>query len=190
MVAKGLDFPNVTLVGLVSADAALSVPDFRAAERCDQLVAQVAGRAGRGSRPGRVIVQAFDTEAPAIQCALSGQARPFYQEQMRLRQTYGYPPHGGLVRFIWRGESLAAVAKTAEHAVAQLRKILPNGANALGPSEAGLAYLQGEHRWHCLIKGTNRRQLQELLDHAAVNEVFQVQNGVHLTIDVDPMAIS
>ena len=133
----------MTLVGLVAADAALAVPDFRAAERCYQLVAQVAGRAGRGERPGRVIVQAFDTEATAIQCALNGQARQFYQEQMRLRQSYGYPPQGALVRFIWRGPSLAAVANVAENAVTHLRRVVHAMENAekvvvLGASEAGL----------------------------------------------------
>jgi primosomal protein N' (replication factor Y) len=191
MVAKGLDFPNVTLVGLVAADAALAVPDFRAAERCYQLVAQVAGRAGRGQRPGRVIVQAFDTEAPAIQCALAGQARPFYREQMRLRDMYGYPPHGALVRLLWRGSSLSAVAQTAEQAVTALRKVgLEERLHILGPSEAGMPYLQGEHRWHCLVKGRDRRQLQRVLDAAAQGSVFQVRSGVSLTIDVDPMAIT
>ena len=114
MVAKGLDCPKVTLVGVVGADQGLNVPDFRAAERTYQLVAQVAGRAGRGERPGRVVVQTFDPETPAITCALNQQPRTFYDAELELRDRYGYPPYSGLLRIMWRGPVEQKVVQCAQ----------------------------------------------------------------------------
>src|SRR5690606_18489594 len=100
MIAKGLDFPNVTLVGVVSADSALNLPDFRAAERTFQLVTQVAGRTGRGERGGRVVVQTFDPDHPAIQAAARHDFERFAREELPTRQALGYPPFGVMARII------------------------------------------------------------------------------------------
>ena len=109
MIAKGLDFPNVTLVGVVSADTALHMPDFRSAERTFQLVAQVAGRTGRGEKLGRVIVQTYSPENPAIRLAALHDFVGFAAEELPMREKYGVPPFGRIVRVIARGPAEATV---------------------------------------------------------------------------------
>jgi primosomal protein N' (replication factor Y) len=186
MIAKGLDFPRVTLVGVLHADRCLSAPDFRAAERTYQLVAQVAGRAGRGERPGRVIVQAFDPEALPIACAVQGRPKPFYDAELALRAEYGYPPGAGLVRILWSGPLEPAVRAAAE---ADGQRVLDaatgSGAVVLGPTPAALAWLKGQHRWHLLIKTASRGEAQRLLDRIGP---FRRHAGVSCAVDVDPMA--
>ncbi len=189
MVAKGLDFPQVTLVGIVCADRGLSVPDFRAAERTYQLIAQVAGRAGRGEKPGTVVVQAFDTEALALRCAIDHRPKTFFDAEMEQRRAYRYPPFAGLVRIVWSGESLANVQLVAlEHgtriqAVAQACEVL-------GPNPAGLAFLKGMHRWHAMIKAPSRGAAQAFLDRLATAGGIEGEKGVRVAIDVDPYATS
>ncbi len=184
MVAKGLDFARVTLVGVLHADRCLSTPEFRAAERTYQLVAQVAGRAGRGERPGTVIVQAFDPEALPIACAVAGRPKPFYDAELALRAEYGYPPSSGLVRVLWTGPAEPAVRAAAE---TDGQRILdaasPLGAVVLGPTPAALAWLKGQHRWHLLIKAPSRGAAQSLLDALGP---LKRHSGVVTAIDVDP----
>ena len=112
MIAKGLDFPNVTLVGVVNADTALHLPDFRAAERTFQLVAQVAGRTGRGDRLGRVLVQTYSPDHPAIRSAAKHDYEGFAQNELPEREKYGVPPYGRFVRLIARGPEETAVSLT------------------------------------------------------------------------------
>jgi primosomal protein N' (replication factor Y) len=184
MVAKGLDFPRVTLVGVLAADRCLSAPDFRAAERTYQLVAQVSGRAGRGERPGRVIVQAFDPEALPIACAVEGRPKRFYDAELALRAEYGYPPSAGLVRLLWSGPDEAVVRRVAEtDGQRVLDAVVGTGAVVLGPTPAAIAFLKGQHRWHLLIKAPSRGAAQHLLDTLGA---FKRQAGVSLAIDVDP----
>jgi primosomal protein N' (replication factor Y) len=184
MVAKGLDFPRVTLVGVLAADRCLSAPDFRAAERTYQLVAQVSGRAGRGERPGRVIVQAFDPEALPIACAVEGRPKRFYDAELALRAEYGYPPSAGLVRLLWSGPDEATVRRVAEtDGQRVLNAVVGTGSVALGPTPAAIAFLKGQHRWHLLIKAPSRGAAQQLLD---ILGAFKRQAGVSLAIDVDP----
>jgi primosomal protein N' (replication factor Y) len=189
MVAKGLDFPRVTLVGVVAADHGLSIPDFRASERTYQLVAQVAGRAGRGERPGRVIVQAFDAEAPPIACALRGRPKTFYTAEIDLRSEYGYPPAGGLLRILWRGEDAARVQAVAEEHSQRLQAAA-QGEVVLGPTPAGLAFLKGQHRWHALVKAASRGAAQQFLDRLLADGPLKAKRGVKVAVDVDPYAIS
>ena len=111
MIAKGLDFPNVTLVGVVNADTALHLPDFRAAERTFQLVAQVAGRTGRGDRPGRVLVQTYSPDHPAIRSAAHHDYQGFVQTELPERERFGVPPYGRIVRLIARGPAESAVVR-------------------------------------------------------------------------------
>jgi primosomal protein N' (replication factor Y) (superfamily II helicase) len=188
MVAKGLDFPRVTLVGVLCADRALATPDFRASERTYQLIAQVAGRAGRGARPGTVIVQAFDPEAPAIRCAVHNQPRTFYDAELALRSEYGYPPGAGLVRILWTGaleEQVRAAAEAAAQAL--FDAATPLGCVVLGPTPAAISWLKGQHRWHALIKAPSRGTAQLWLD-----QVLPLKRaaGVQALIDVDPVTTS
>jgi primosomal protein N' (replication factor Y) len=189
MVAKGLDFPRVTLVGVLCADRALAVPDFRAAERTFQLVAQVAGRAGRGERPGAVVVQAYDTHALPIRCALERHPREFVDAELKLREEYGYPPFAGLVRFLWTGESLPDVQAAAQ-AHGDRLKAAAQGAVVLGPNPAGLAWLKGQHRWHALVKAGSRGAAQAFLDRLEADGGLPRMKQVHVALDVDPYLTS
>ena len=160
MVAKGLNFPRVTLVGVLAADHGLAAPDFRAAERTYQLIAQVAGRAGRAGDEGRVIVQAFDPEALAIDCALHNRAKQFYDNELALREQYAYPPFTALIRFLWKGEQAAQVERVAKEHSALIAQHC-QGEVLLGPSPAGISFAKGQYRWHCLVKGSSRGAIQQ-----------------------------
>jgi primosomal protein N' (replication factor Y) len=189
MVAKGLDFPRVTLVGIVAADRGLSLPDFRAAERTFQLVAQVAGRAGRGERPGTVVVQAFDTQAPALRCAVDHKPRTFVDAELQLREQYGYPPYAGLIRFLWSGESAAKVQVVATRHGELLSRVA-EGCVILGPNPAAVAFLKDQHRWHALVKAGSRGAAQAFLDRVEAAGGLKKEQGVHVAIDVDPYQTS
>ena len=189
MVAKGLDFPRVTLVGIISADKGLAVPDFRAAERTWQLVAQVSGRAGRGDKPGTVVVQAFDTEALALRCALEHRPKSFIDAELKLREEYGYPPYAGLIRILWSGPSLPNVQTVANEQGARLNEVL-GGAVMLGPSPAGMPFMKDQHRWHALIKASSRGAAQALLDRLETAGGLPRSKGVHIALDVDPYVTS
>ncbi len=121
MIAKGLDFPNVTLVGVINADTALHLPDFRAAERTFQLVTQVAGRTGRGDKGGRVLVQTFSPEHPAIQAAVQHDFGAFVREELPVRQAHQYPPVAAMVRLVVRGKQEAHTKMFAENLGDRLR---------------------------------------------------------------------
>lgn len=188
MVAKGLDFPKVTTVGVIQADRGLSIPDFRAAERTFQLVAQVAGRAGRGSHPGTVVVQAFDTEAPALRCALSLAVKRFYTAELQQRAEHSYPPHAGMLRFLWSGPSLRRVQNHAETVAGAITPLL-NDCRLLGPTPSGITMIKDQQRWHALVKGPSRRAIQRLMDRIAAANIALDCSGVRCAVDVDPITI-
>jgi len=185
MVTKGFDFPGVTLVGVVTADVALNVPDFRAAERAFQLLTQVSGRAGRGDRPGEVVVQTFNPEHASIQAASRHDFRGFYQEEIRGREELGFPPFGSLARFV-SGHLEEAVARSRIEAVAALLKPVVKrfDVRVLGPSTCPLSRLKDRYRWHLLLRAASREALQELL-----REVWpQVRKEIGgVTVDVEPI---
>lgn len=186
MVAKGLDFPRVTVVGVIGADRCLAAPDFRAAERTFQLICQVAGRSGRGERPGTVVVQAFDPQAPAVDCAVHNRAKTFYDAELALRAEYGYPPGAGLVRLLWSGPDEAQVRAAAEAEAQRLfDAAAPLGCVVLGPTPAALEWLKGRHRWHALIKAPSRGVAQQWLDQVLP---LGRAGGVTVAVDVDPLA--
>jgi primosomal protein N' (replication factor Y) len=189
MVAKGLDFPRVTLVGIVAADRGLSVPDFRSGERTWQLIAQVSGRAGRGERPGTVVVQAWDTQALPIRAALEHRSRLFVDAELKLREEYGYPPYTGLVRFLWSGPDEAKVQLAAQTHGQTITACL-EGAVLLGPNPAGLGFLKGQFRWIALVKAASRGAAQSVLDRLDAAGGLKRLHDVHAAIDVDPVATS
>jgi primosomal protein N' (replication factor Y) len=187
MIAKGLDFPNVTLVGVVSADTALHLPDFRAAERTFQLVAQVAGRTGRGDRPGRVLVQTYFPEHPAIFCAAKHDYQGFADDELPKREAYGLPPFGRLVRVIARGPEEAAVQNYLESLSAALRQAAPSGVTILGPAPAPVLKIRNLYRFHLRLRAAAPRPLQALLH--GVTPRFPPPHGIELAIDVDPVSL-
>ncbi len=189
MIAKGLDFPRVTLVGVINADAGLHLPDFRAAERTFQLIAQVAGRAGRGEVAGEIVVQTLSPEHPAIQRAAKHDFAGFAAAEDELRRELGYPPHGRLVRVVFEDEELERVQKSAEKMVESLQADFDRAEIiALGPAPAPIAMARGRHRAHVLLKaGAECALLPEIL--AKVRLFASEQARPKISIDVDPVSM-
>jgi primosomal protein N' (replication factor Y) len=185
MIAKGLDFPDVTLVGVVNADTALHLPDFRAAERTFQLVAQVAGRTGRGDRPGRVLVQTYAPEHPAIQAAVRHDYLAFVAGEMPERERFGVPPFGRLVRLIARGPEESAVYAYLREMADALRTAADPSVRVLGPAPAPILKIRNLYRFHIQLRCPGPRPLQHLA--RAVPATIAAPRGVELAIDVDPI---
>jgi primosomal protein N' (replication factor Y) (superfamily II helicase) len=187
MIAKGHDFPRVTLVGVVSADVGLGLADFRAAERSFQLLTQVAGRAGRGDRTGEAIVQTIYPAHYSIQLACRQDYRAFFERELTFRRGMRYPPLVALVNTIVRGRSFEEAMQTATEIV---RRIEPAAAAAgisvLGPAPAPLVRLRGEHRVQFLLKGTRRAEMRHALE-AALAAMPQIRRRV--TVDIDPLTV-
>ena len=182
VVAKGHHFPMLTLVGVVDADLGLAGGDLRAAERTFQLLTQVAGRAGRAERPGRVFLQTFQPEHPVIGALASGDAARFYAAEAAERRNASMPPFGRLAALIVSGPDAARVDGTA----AELSRRAPHGEGieVLGPAPAPLAFLRGKHRRRLLLKTERRIGLQELLRHWL--GLVKPAAGVRIQVDVDP----
>jgi len=187
MIAKGLDFPNVTLVGVVNADTALHLPDFRAAERTFQLVAQVAGRTGRGDRPGRVVVQTYAPDHPAIRSAAKHDFEEFAQNELPEREKYGVPPFGRLVRLIARGSEDRVVSAYMKDLAAALRLVADSSVRVLGPAPAPIVKIRNLFRFHLQLRCPNSRPLQNLMN--TVPRQQPAPHGVELAIDVDPITM-
>ena len=187
MVAKGLDFPNVTTVGVVNADVALHLPDFRSRERTFQLLAQVAGRTGRGPAGGRVIVQTFMPQDPSIQAAARHDYEAFARQELPLRRELGYPPFGRMARIICRGRDAARVEGYTGELAEALRKLSGPGMQVLGPAPAPVAQIRGFQRRHLMLKGPDAGAMQQVL-HAA-RGLLKGPAGVKVLVDVDPMSM-
>jgi primosomal protein N' (replication factor Y) len=190
MLAKGHDFPNVTLVGVVSVDAGLALPDFRSAERTFQLITQVAGRAGRGDRPGQVLIQTYHPHHYALRHACAQDYDGFYNEEIRYRQNHSYPPFVALASFLIHGPDLNRVRSDA----LELRKQLDLAnkdrlSRILGPAPAPLARLKGEHRFQLLIKSRSRRQLREVADAGLKGISERGINLRSINLEIDPVSI-
>jgi primosomal protein N' (replication factor Y) (superfamily II helicase) len=188
MIAKGLDFPNVTLVGVINSDTALHLPDFRAAERTFQLVTQVAGRTGRGEKGGRVLVQTFSPEHPAIRAAVKHDFAAFAREELPTRQAHGYPPTAAMVRLIVRGISLEQTKAMAQTIGDRLRASLGNFSptpRVLGPAAAPFAKLRGHYRYHLQLQGPDGEALRALVRKAT--EGLETMENLLWAADVDPL---
>jgi primosomal protein N' (replication factor Y) len=188
MIAKGHDFPRVTLVGVVSVDVGLSLPDFRSAERTFQLLTQVAGRAGRGDRPGKVIVQSYHPEHYSIVAARSQDYDAFYRREITFRRNLHYPPFTALVNLLIHDKDRERAALAAAETARLLREASPDKhVRVLGPAPAPLARLRGEYRFQVLIKTTNRKSAREALDHA-MDRLAEVSVSPRMVqVEVDPV---
>ncbi len=186
MIAKGHDIPGVTLVGVLDADIALQQPDFRAAERTGQLLCQVAGRAGRGERPGRVVIQTRQPDHYAIQAALTQDLSGIYEEETPTRQLLAYPPFGHLIRIVCE-DARDDRAISSAHELAR-RLTVDATTRVLGPAPAPLAKLRGRYRYHILIKGAERAGVQAAL--RSTNVLKPQWSTTRVTVDVDPQSIS
>jgi primosomal protein N' (replication factor Y) len=188
MIAKGLDFPRVTLVGIVSADTSLSLPDWRASERTFQLVAQVAGRAGRSERGGVVIVQTLQPDHPAIQCAVRHDYRAFVASELPLRAQSGYPPCTEVVRLLVSHPDAERTEKAAEKAKEKLAPMASEfGVELLGPAPCPIERVRGRWRWQLLLKCRDVPLLTKVV--AWTRERVAQSAPVRITLDVDPSSL-
>ena len=189
MLAKGHDFHRVTLVGVVSADASLSMPDFRAAERTFQLLTQVAGRAGRGDLPGRVLIQTYYPDHYAIQDAVKQDYAAFFKRELQFRRVMAYPPFTSLANVIVRDMSLEKAIQWSRQLSEYFAPFNNDGVRVLGPAAAPLARLKREHRFQFLLKSKSRAKLTRLLSGAlAYCDAKEIPQTAILA-DVDPLSL-
>jgi primosomal protein N' (replication factor Y) len=194
MIAKGLDFPNVTLVGVVNADVGLHLPDFRSAERTFQLLSQVSGRAGRGPMGGKVLVQTFNPEQPCIALAARHDYATFVRDELAHRRAHNYPPFHRMARLIVRSKEQAKAETFAERLAIGFQAALgslpasgglPAEVRLLGPAEAPVFRLKDFYRYHFQLQSPSAATLHQLL--RAVLPTLRVPAGVEYTLDVDPL---
>jgi primosomal protein N' (replication factor Y) (superfamily II helicase) len=188
MIAKGHDIPNVTLVGVVLADIGLSMPDFRAAERSFQLLTQAAGRAGRGSTPGRVVIQTLNPDHYAVRFAAQHDYEGFYKKEMEFRKWLRYPPFAALANVLVRAQRQEDALRMAT----QLSFVLnppPEGIRVMGPAEAPVPRLKDEFRFQILLKAAKRPVLREVLQGLRQFAEKEKWGATALVIDVDPISL-
>jgi primosomal protein N' (replication factor Y) len=189
MIAKGFDFPHVTLVGVVLADVGLSLPDFRSAERTFQLMTQVAGRAGRGKNPGRVIIQTFSPEHPSIVFAQKHDYPSFYAHEAGERRHYGYPPFKRLLNVIIRSHNESKAYQFSREFRDALKEkfAAETETEIIGPAPLPFYKLRGHYRWHVMLKlplaQDSTGSVRETLDR------LKKPSDVAFALDVDPLNI-
>ncbi len=188
MITKGHHFPHVTLVGIVWADTGLTLPDYKAAERTFQLLSQVTGRAGRGEKPGKVIIQTFQPDHYAVVAAREHDYQSFYEHEIGLRHALSYPPYSRLINVKFSGEWEELVLKAAQECATLARKSRSaSSVEILGPAPAPLSKLRNRYRWQLLLKGLNLAGLADLAHYLRNNPPSQVRNNkVRMTLDIDP----
>jgi primosomal protein N' (replication factor Y) len=187
MIAKGLHFPNVTLVGVIAADLSLHIPDFRAAERTFQLLTQVAGRAGRGDVGGEVIVQTFSPFHPAIQAARRLDYEGFVDQELEFRRELNYPPFGHLTCITVRGKSEDKVSFACDAYARELRALVAENVVVAGPSPAPLERAKGYYRYQVMLRAKQTRLMTEPIQ--ALQETFRWPEGVYCAVDVDALSL-
>ncbi len=185
MVAKGLNFPGVKLVGIISGDTGLLLPDFRAAERTFALITQVAGRAGRFVPDGRVVVQTLHPDASAIRLAIARDDQSFYREETEVRRELLFPPHSRILRFVLRGRNKGKLAEAAHELTIAFEEVPRE--DTLGPADCPLAKIAGNHRMHLMLLTKQFDRTHQAVAPALSG--YRVPTGVHLEIDVDPVSM-
>jgi primosomal protein N' (replication factor Y) len=189
MIAKGLHFPNVTLVGIIYADLSLHMPDFRAGERTFQLLTQVAGRAGRGDVEGEVFVQAFTPFHPAIQYARRHDFVGFYDQEIEFREQLKYPPLSRIALLTLRGRNEEKVRLSAEHVRTELEKMLLQRALVIaGPAPAPLARAETFYRYQLMLRTRAMTKLSHAI--AKMQETLSLPDDVMLAVDIDPVDLA
>jgi primosomal protein N' (replication factor Y) len=188
MIAKGHDFPRVTLVGVLSADQSLGLPDFRAGERTFQLLTQVAGRAGRGRRPGTVMVQAFDPGHPVIRLAATQDYEAFFEREIVYRRALRYPPLTALVELLISDREAGRAREWAREMARALREEGGKRLLMAGPGSAPVERIKGRHRQQILVRSAGRRRLVEAVDRA-LQRVRERAPRRSIQVDVDPVSL-
>ena len=190
VIAKGIDIPGITTIGVVNADTALLLPDFRSAERTFQLLCQVAGRAGRGDRKGQVIIQTFEPAHYAVTCAARHDQNGFARQELEFRRAAGYPPFGSLLRIVFQGEDAVARGTGGPRAARRVSRRTPRSrpaaASLLGPAPCPILKIRNLHRWHLIAKARESEALAAVM--AALPEAHD-SGGVRMLVDRDPVAL-
>lgn len=191
MIAKGLDFENVTLVGVILADQSLNFPDFRAAETTFQLLTQVAGRSGRGAKQGEVIIQTYNPDHYAIAKALKQDYVSFTQRELELREKLFYPPFWKLVRILFTAKNLEFLKREIKK-INQIRKIINESFDRdqliiLGPVEAPFLKLQMNYRYHLILKGDSTETISSVVQYLKKN--LKLSSRIRYSIDIDPLSL-
>jgi primosomal protein N' (replication factor Y) len=192
MIAKGLDFPNVTLVGVVDADVGINLPDFRASERCFQLLAQVAGRAGRGPKGGEVLIQTRVPGHHAVRCALTHDYHAFVREELEGRDSPPYPPVVRLANVVFSGVTEDAVVSLATQAAAWLHRLVDAkkiGVQVIGPAPAPVERIKNRWRWHLLLKADHPREMTRVCRYLVQRFPVPKDHQHRLALDRDPVAL-
>lgn len=187
MIAKGLNFPKVRLVGIIFADTGLQMPDFRASERNFSLITQAAGRAGRFTSDGLVIIQTLKPTHPSIVCARNYDADSFYEYELSQRKLLDFPPFKRLVRLVFRSKDLKKAELAAEGAADILRSILSSGADIMGPAECPLSLISGNHRRQILLRSDNFSLIQKAAEKF-IHE-YKPLAGIYVEVDTDPISL-
>lgn len=188
LVAKGFDFPRVTMVGVISPDVALGLPDFRSAERTFQLLEQVAGRCGRRKEPGSVVVQTYQPEHYALRAAEGHDYEGFFAQEIETRRLHGFPPFCVLARLVFSAEADKDAREAAEAMAERLGdSCRQGGADVLGPAPAAQALLRGRHRWNILVRAENHEKLLPPLKQAI--STMKLPRSVEMIVDVDPQSL-
>jgi primosomal protein N' (replication factor Y) len=185
MIAKGHDFPAVTLAGVIAADVGLGLADFRAAERTFQLLTQVVGRAGRGKTPGEAVIQTLYPEHYSIQAAAAQDYAAFFAREMQFRTSLHYPPATALINVLVKGRSLEAAMADALNLATRVRQHQPHG-KVLGPAPAALSKIKDEYRAQFFLKGTRRTAMREAVQRALEERPDLKRKTI---VDVDPFSV-
>lgn len=187
MIAKGLDYPNITLVGVLNADTALNLPDFRSSERTFQLLTQVSGRAGRGAKPGEVIVQTFNPEHHSIVLAQAQDYEAFYQQEMILRHQSGYPPFYFTVKITVSHPAEQVVAKKSYQIAEQLKNGLSPESRILGPTPSGIARIKNRYYYQIILKYKHEVHLHRMLREILETSQSEQRKNLYVSIDYEPL---
>ncbi|MCL1911200.1 MAG: primosomal protein N', partial [Leptospirales bacterium] len=188
MVAKGFDFPDVSVVGVLMADIGLNIPDFRSAERIFSLLVQVAGRSGRGDKPGTVFIQTNDPEHPVFQFVKSHDYESFYRDELDIRKSLRYPPFSRLARALVRGADEKLVEEGIEIVAASLLKAIKGVDKTillLGPVAAPIEKIGGNYRHHIILKGADIAAMRRMI--RSVRDEVKLNKKLYLEIDIDPV---
>ncbi len=187
MVAKGLNFPGVSLVGIVLADTGLNLPDFRASERTFSLIVQVSGRAGRYTDDGKVLIQTFKPGNDAVRLAAEGKIEKFYEQELEMRDMLDFPPFCRLFRIVFRGKKISAVKESAFLFSKEIMNFKNHDLELLGPSECPLSIISGNHRYQILLRTKTFSETHALLNHVYRNT--KIHSSVYCEIDIDPVSL-
>ncbi|MBC8062601.1 MAG: primosomal protein N' [Clostridiaceae bacterium] len=190
MIAKGLDFKNVTLVGVVAADISLNIPDFRAGERTFQLLTQVSGRAGRGKKPGKVIIQTYNPEHYSLRYAAQNNYMGFYEEDITIRKNLNYPPYSNILALNFSSKNEVLLIKTIQSIGVELKsKLKDSNINILGPCPSGISKIKEQFRWQIVLKGEINIDFASEIKIFISNLIKSVYNEIRVSLDINPNSL-